>query len=59
MTEPVKYNTVSETTQMSEFDEISEQLHARDRYLTRQLVRMRIVVRILDFIFGFADPDVR
>jgi hypothetical protein len=59
MTEPVKYDAVPETAQMSEFDEISEQMQARDKYLTRQLHRMRILVRILDVIFGFVYWNVR
>jgi hypothetical protein len=47
-----KYDPVEET-QISEHDETGARMRKRDEYLTRRLRRMRIIVRILDFGFGW------
>jgi hypothetical protein len=43
-----------EQTQINEHDdETGARMRKRDEYLTRHLRRMRIIVRILDFGFGW------
>jgi len=50
---PAKDPAVSEA-QVSEYDRITEQMKKRHEYLTRQLRRIRIFVRILDLGFGYS-----
>ena len=53
MSDLTKYEAVSEA-QVSQDDQIAEQMKKRHEYLTRQLRRARIFVRILDVIFGYS-----
>jgi hypothetical protein len=48
----VKYDTVQEP-QISEYEQIAARMRERDKFLTRRLRRMRVIVRILDVGFGF------
>ena len=51
MSEPMK-DAVQES-QISEYEQVAARMKERDKFLTRRLRRMRIVVRILDVGFGF------
>jgi hypothetical protein len=55
MSEPTKDQAVLEA-QVSEHDRIAAQMKRHHEYLTRQLRRMRIFVRILDLGFGYLFP---
>jgi len=49
-----KFNAALPESQISEYDEVAARMRKRDEHLTRQLRRMRIVVRALDLGFGCA-----
>jgi hypothetical protein len=55
MSGPAKDQAVLEE-QVSEHDQIAAQMKNHHEYLTRQLRRMRIFVRILDLGFGYVFP---
>jgi hypothetical protein len=50
MSSDAKYNPVPES---QPYDEVTVRLRKRDEQLTRRLRRIRVVVRILDFGFGY------
>jgi hypothetical protein len=53
MSEMMKLNALP-LSQIREYEEVTARMRKRDAHLTRQLRRMRFVVRILDLGFGFA-----
>jgi len=59
MSETIKLNTALPESHLSEYEEVTARMRKRDEYLTRQLRRMRIIVRILDLGFGFAHGLLR
>jgi hypothetical protein len=52
MSDPGKYEPVQAQV-TSDHDQVSEQMKRKDEYLSRNLHRMRIFVRILDLGFGY------
>ena len=56
MREDVKYEVPH--AQFSEHDDVAARMRKRHEQLTRRLRNIRIVVRILDFGFGFVPHAV-
>lgn len=54
MSKSLKLDAVLPESPISEYDEVTARMRKRDEHLTRQLRRMRILVRVLDLGFGFA-----
>jgi hypothetical protein len=51
MSDPAKYQAVQSQV-VSDYDHVGEQMKRRDKYLTRNLRRIRIFTRTLDVFLG-------